>query len=103
MTEAERGIVPCRTCGKPHEYRPVEPHEYARLKVMAGMKTWADPADGHSYAKMDAAEAIASERARILRSAPPERLPSGSPVLDRERAAFNEGRAAVLRIVDGAE
>jgi hypothetical protein len=49
------------------------------------------------------AEAVAAERARILRSAPSERLPSGSPISDRERAAFNEGRAAVLRIVDGAE
>ncbi len=35
---------------------------------------------------------LAARAARAV----PERLPSGSPGYDKERAAFNEGRAAVL-------
>ena len=44
-------------------------------------------------------EAVSAAVAKARRGVP-ERLPSGSPQYDRERAAFNEGRAAVFALLD---
>lgn len=40
----EKGVVPCQTCGKPHNL----------LKLTNGGGTWADPNDDHAYRPMRA-------------------------------------------------
>ncbi len=44
----EIGIVPCRTCGKPHDLLDLGEHR----------STWADPEDGHTYVRMTAEEVV---------------------------------------------
>ena len=56
---------------------------------------------GHRGAHVDR---VADERARIVREAHKhEKLPSGSHHYDRERMAYNEGIADILRIIEGEE
>ena len=93
----ERSDVSCRTCGKPHDHR--------WTGYRSTLSTWADPVDGHALFRMNAAEAVAAERARIRAAV--EGLFDSPAVYPGSMAATiraeNDLVRAVLRIIEGGD